>query len=47
MISVQIEQSCPQCGAPANLEETDRLFACPFCRVTSLLLTRDLMWEDQ
>jgi predicted RNA-binding Zn-ribbon protein involved in translation (DUF1610 family) len=41
MTSLQIEQSCPQCGAPANLEETDRLFACPFCRVTSLLLTHD------
>ena len=35
------QNQCPQCGAPADLEETDRLFACPFCRVTSLLLTRD------
>ncbi len=41
MTSFQIEHQCPQCGAPANLEETDRLFACPFCRVKSLLLTRD------
>ena len=41
MTSFQIENQCPQCGAPAHLEETDRLFACPFCRVTSLLLTRD------
>jgi hypothetical protein len=41
MTTFQIEQACPQCGAPANLEETDRLFACPFCRVTSLLLTQD------
>jgi DNA-directed RNA polymerase subunit RPC12/RpoP len=37
----QIEHQCPQCGAPANLDEADRLFACPFCRVRSLLLTRD------
>jgi uncharacterized CHY-type Zn-finger protein len=28
----QIEQSCPQCGAPVTLEETDRILACPFCR---------------
>jgi len=41
MTTFQIENQCPQCGAPANLEETDRLFACPFCRVTSLLLTHD------
>ncbi|MCK7515939.1 MAG: hypothetical protein MZV70_76205 [Desulfobacterales bacterium] len=41
MPSFQIEHQCPQCGAPANLEETDRLFACPFCRVKSFLLTRD------
>lgn len=41
MPSFQIEHQCPQCGAPANLEETDRLFTCPFCRVKSFLLTRD------
>ncbi len=29
----QIEQGCPQCGAPLTLDETDRLLACPFCRV--------------
>jgi hypothetical protein len=29
----QIQQGCPQCGAPVTLEETDRLLACPFCRV--------------
>jgi DNA-directed RNA polymerase subunit RPC12/RpoP len=29
----QIEQACPQCGAPVTLAETDRLLACPFCRV--------------
>jgi len=41
MPTFQIEHACPQCGAPAHLEETDRLFACPFCRVRSYLLTRD------
>lgn len=40
--SFRIEHQCPQCGAPACLEETDRLYACPYCRVKSLLLTRDV-----
>lgn len=35
--NISIEHNCPQCGAPAALEETDRLFACPFCRVKSFL----------
>jgi DNA-directed RNA polymerase subunit RPC12/RpoP len=29
----QIEHACPQCGAPVTLEETNHLFACPYCRV--------------
>jgi DNA-directed RNA polymerase subunit RPC12/RpoP len=36
----RIDHQCPQCGAPADLEETERLFACPFCRVKSFLLSR-------
>jgi DNA-directed RNA polymerase subunit RPC12/RpoP len=36
----QIEQECPQCGAPVTLDETDRLLACPFCR-TRLYLVRE------
>ncbi len=36
-----IEHQCPQCGAPATLEETERLFTCPFCRVKSYLVTQD------
>lgn len=36
-----IEHQCPQCGAPAILEETDRLFACEFCRVNSYLIADD------
>lgn len=35
-----IEHQCPQCGAPATLEETDHLFTCSFCRVKSYLLSR-------
>ncbi len=37
---LQIEHQCPQCGAPATLEETDHLFTCGFCRVKSYLLSR-------
>ena len=33
-----IEYQCPQCGAPATLTETDRLFSCEFCRVRSYLM---------
>ena len=36
-----IEYQCPQCGAPATLAETDRLFTCEFCRVKSYLLPGD------
>lgn len=36
-----IDHQCPQCGAPATLEETERLFTCPFCRVKSYLVTPD------
>ena len=37
----RIEQGCPQCGAPATLDETDRLLACPFCRTRLYLVTED------
>ena len=36
-----IDYQCPQCGAPAVLEETDRLFFCEYCRVKSYLITKD------
>ena len=35
-----IEHQCPQCGAPAVLKETDRLFFCEYCRVKSYLLQK-------
>jgi ribosomal protein S27AE len=37
--SFVIEHQCPQCGAPAELSETDRLLTCGFCRVKSYLTT--------
>ena len=36
----RIENQCPQCGADTCLEETQRLFTCPFCRV-KLFITVD------
>jgi predicted RNA-binding Zn-ribbon protein involved in translation (DUF1610 family) len=36
-----IEQECPQCGAPIELEETDHLIRCPYCNVGNFLYTRD------
>ncbi len=35
----KIEHHCPQCGAPVLLEETDRLFSCPYCRVRLFIST--------
>jgi predicted RNA-binding Zn-ribbon protein involved in translation (DUF1610 family) len=34
-----IEQSCPQCGARIELDETDHLFQCPYCNVKSFLFS--------
>lgn len=42
MPGLRIEYQCPQCGAPAVLEETDRLFSCKYCRVRSYLLPKDV-----
>jgi ribosomal protein L37AE/L43A len=39
-INFLIEHQCPQCGAPAVLEETDRLFNCQYCRVKSFLIEK-------
>jgi DNA-directed RNA polymerase subunit RPC12/RpoP len=36
-----IEQECPQCGAPVELDETDHLILCPFCNVKNYLFARD------
>ena len=32
-----VEQECPQCGAPVELDETDHLLSCPYCDVNSFL----------
>jgi DNA-directed RNA polymerase subunit RPC12/RpoP len=39
--NLRIAYQCPQCGAPATLEETDRLFSCAYCRVKSYLISGD------
>ncbi len=41
--SWEIQHQCPQCGAPVTIEETDRLFLCPFCRVKLYLSTPDYL----
>ena len=41
-ISYLIDYQCPQCGAPATLEETDRLFTCGFCKVKSYLMPQGI-----
>jgi len=39
MAGWRVEHQCPQCGAPVTLEESDRLFSCPYCRVRLYLAT--------
>ena len=36
-----VEQDCPQCGAPVELDETDRLMKCPYCNVNNFLYAHD------
>ena len=36
-----VEQECPQCGAPIELDETDRLLRCPYCDVKNFLFTQN------
>jgi predicted RNA-binding Zn-ribbon protein involved in translation (DUF1610 family) len=36
-MSLRVEQECPQCGAPLEIDETDRLLHCTFCNVQSFL----------
>jgi len=36
-MSYRIEQDCPQCGGPLEMEETDRLLRCGFCTVQNFL----------
>ena len=34
-----IEQECPQCGGPIELDETDHILRCPYCSVENYLFT--------
>jgi DNA-directed RNA polymerase subunit RPC12/RpoP len=36
-----VEYSCPQCGGPISLGETDRLVACPHCRTRVYLVAEN------
>jgi len=38
----QIEQQCPQCGAPIILDEADRILSCKFCRTHVYLAAEDI-----
>jgi len=38
-----VEQECPQCGAPIELQETDHLISCPYCNVKNFLYARDYL----
>lgn len=38
----QIEQQCPQCGAPIILDEADRILSCKFCRTRVYLASEDV-----
>lgn len=38
----QIEQQCPQCGAPIILDEADRILSCKFCRTRVYLSAKDV-----
>lgn len=37
----EIDHQCPQCSAPVVLEETERLFSCPYCKVKLLIAAHD------
>jgi len=39
---VIVEFNCPQCGAPASLDETSRLFGCDYCSVKSYLVPQEV-----
>ncbi|MEA2039261.1 MAG: hypothetical protein U9N82_05465 [Thermodesulfobacteriota bacterium] len=32
-----VEQECPQCGAPIELDETDHVLHCPYCGINNFL----------
>ncbi|HOP48567.1 MAG TPA: zinc ribbon domain-containing protein [Desulfobacteraceae bacterium] len=36
-MGLTVEQECPQCGAPIELDETDNIMLCPYCGVKNFL----------
>ena len=32
-----VEQECPQCGAPIEMDEADRILLCPYCNVRNFI----------
>ncbi len=36
-----VQQDCPQCGAPIELDEADRLINCPYCNVSCIISPSD------
>jgi len=40
-MSFTVDHECPQCGAPLELEETNRLLRCPYCHVKTFLFAHD------
>ena len=41
-MSWKIEHPCPQCGAPVETEETDRIFNCGYCRTRLYISPREI-----
>ncbi len=40
-MDLTVEQECPQCGAPIELNETDHMLRCPYCNVKTFLFAPD------
>lgn len=36
-----VEQECPQCGGPIDLDETDHILRCPYCGIENFLYAPD------
>ena len=37
---MRVQLSCPQCGAPLELEETEHILTCTYCRVRLMIFSR-------
>ncbi len=40
-MGLTVEQECPQCGGPIEVEESDHLIRCPYCNVKNFLFAPD------